>query len=169
MGKSQLRNCAVQILNGQGVEVLIHCGDVGPEIVPLLGGMTAHFVCGNIDSLDALRNAIRETAHTLHAPLEHSKSRGCGLLSCTATMSDYCGTPSIPDIGTWYATGTRTCTPRPNRAAPSCSIRAHRTRPNLLWRWWSCRPCRYGNFRCENYPADSRARIGWSACLKDAG
>lgn len=60
---------ALKVLGDYGVDALIHCGDVGSEIVPLLCGMRAHFVCGNIDDPEALRTAIREPEHTLHEPI----------------------------------------------------------------------------------------------------
>jgi uncharacterized protein len=60
---------ALQALAHKGVEMLIHCGDVGVEVVPLLHEQTAHFVCGNIDDREALREAIQDPAHTLHEPL----------------------------------------------------------------------------------------------------
>jgi len=42
---------AVQLLQQQGVDMLIHCGDVGDESVldTLAGGAPAHFVFGNND------------------------------------------------------------------------------------------------------------------------
>ena len=47
----------------------IHCGDVGPEIVPLLRSRQVHFIAGNMDDGDALREAIVEPEHTLHEQL----------------------------------------------------------------------------------------------------
>ncbi len=60
---------AVRILHRQGVDIVIHCGDVGTDVVPLLHGLKAHFVCGNTDDPGVLREAIHEPAHTLHEPL----------------------------------------------------------------------------------------------------
>jgi uncharacterized protein len=60
---------AVRLLNRHGVEIVIHCGDVGTDVVPLLHGLKTHFVCGNMDDPDALRQAIRAPSQTLHEPL----------------------------------------------------------------------------------------------------
>ena len=60
---------ALQILERLGVSLLIHCGDVGPEIVPLLKGLPTHFVYGNMDYPERLREAIVEPEHTYHGRL----------------------------------------------------------------------------------------------------
>ncbi|MCD4728266.1 MAG: metallophosphoesterase family protein, partial [Pirellulales bacterium] len=53
-------------LDRLGVELTIHCGDVGLEVVPLLKGREIHFVHGNMDDPDRLREALVEPEHTLH-------------------------------------------------------------------------------------------------------
>jgi len=68
-GEIRATSRALEVLNSQGVDAIIHCGDVGIEVVPLLHGRIVHFVPGNIDDLEALREAITEPAHTLHEPL----------------------------------------------------------------------------------------------------
>ncbi len=60
---------AVRILHRHGVEIIIHCGDVGSEVVPLLHGLKTHFVRGNIDDPNVLREAIHQPAHELHEPV----------------------------------------------------------------------------------------------------
>jgi uncharacterized protein len=57
---------ACQILRDSAVHRVIHCGDIGDGIVPLLKGMTAHFVLGNIDDPGQLSQAITDSDHTLH-------------------------------------------------------------------------------------------------------
>jgi uncharacterized protein len=57
---------AIRILDGLGVSLLIHCGDVGLEVVPLLKGRRMHFVYGNMDDPAQLRQAITEPQHTFH-------------------------------------------------------------------------------------------------------
>jgi putative phosphoesterase len=57
---------AVQILQRQGVGVLIHCGDVGLEILPCLNEIPAHVVSGNMDHPELLQQALAETKHTFH-------------------------------------------------------------------------------------------------------
>ena len=76
-GEVRPRNAPCEILNRQGVDILIHCGDVGTEVVPLLRGLKAHFVCGNIDDPAVLREAIREPTHTFHQPLGILEVEGC--------------------------------------------------------------------------------------------
>jgi len=68
-GNVQRVQQAVQIVENTRVSLLIHCGDVGLEIIPLLKGLRAHFVHGNMDDPDQLRNAIREPEHTYHGQL----------------------------------------------------------------------------------------------------
>ncbi|MBN1395321.1 MAG: YfcE family phosphodiesterase [Pirellulales bacterium] len=57
---------ALERLDRLGVEATIHCGDVGLEIVSLLKGRTVHFVRGNTDDPDLLREAVVEPEHTFH-------------------------------------------------------------------------------------------------------
>jgi putative phosphoesterase len=68
-GETQSVRQAVRVLNQLGVSLLIHCGDIGLEIVPLLNGLRTHFVYGNIDDADQLRQAIVDPNHTLHDQL----------------------------------------------------------------------------------------------------
>ena len=60
---------AIRILHEQHVGLAIHCGDVGAEVVPLLKGLPTHFVHGNMDDPEQLREAITEPEHTLHQQL----------------------------------------------------------------------------------------------------
>lgn len=68
---------AVEILRGLDVSLLIHCGDVGAEIVPCLRGLQAHFVCGNMDDREELREAIgQEERCPPHLPAPTEASQG---------------------------------------------------------------------------------------------
>ena len=60
---------AIDLLEGFGVELILHCGDIeDPEIVSLFPRHT-HFVFGNCDSdRKGLRQAIAELGGTLHEP-----------------------------------------------------------------------------------------------------
>jgi uncharacterized protein len=60
---------AIRIFNDLGVTEAIHCGDIGAEVVPLLTGLRTHFVCGNMDDSDALREAMTDPKHTFHDEL----------------------------------------------------------------------------------------------------
>jgi uncharacterized protein len=60
---------AIRILQGQQVGLAIHCGDVGEEVVPLLNGLATHFVPGNMDEVEQLRETITDPKHTLHGQL----------------------------------------------------------------------------------------------------
>ena len=68
-GEVEFAQRAVRILHGQHVDVAIHCGDIGTAIVPLLLGLETHFVSGNIDDPDRLRQAITDPQHTFHEEL----------------------------------------------------------------------------------------------------
>jgi uncharacterized protein len=57
---------ALDILDRQGVGLTIHCGDVGSAVVPLFDGRQVHFVAGNTDDPEDLRQAIYDADHTLH-------------------------------------------------------------------------------------------------------
>ncbi len=57
---------AIDILYNLNVGLAIHCGDIGLEVVPLLKGLQTHFVHGNMDDPDRLREAITDPEHTLH-------------------------------------------------------------------------------------------------------
>lgn len=57
---------ALCVLKKARVDFLIHCGDVGHQIVSMLNGWRTHFVRGNIDDAQWLRDEITEAEHTLH-------------------------------------------------------------------------------------------------------
>jgi uncharacterized protein len=60
---------AIDILRGLKINLAIHCGDVGAEVVPLLQGLPTHFVRGNMDDPDRLREAMTDPEHMLHVGL----------------------------------------------------------------------------------------------------
>jgi len=60
---------ALRALDRARVDLTIHCGDVGPDVVPLFRGRKTHFVGGNIDDDARLRQAIVEPEHTFHERL----------------------------------------------------------------------------------------------------
>lgn len=60
---------AVEILQSLGVHLAIHCGDIGPEIVPLLAGMKTYFAYGNMDDPERLRRIITNPEHEVHEEL----------------------------------------------------------------------------------------------------
>jgi uncharacterized protein len=68
---------ALNILDGSQVDLILHCGDVGWEIVPLLAGRRVHLVAGNMDDLAGLRTAIVESEHTLHEQIGTLEIEGC--------------------------------------------------------------------------------------------
>lgn len=59
---------AVRVLEGLGVELVLHCGDIGsPDIVPLFAAWPTHFVFGNVDhDGDELQQAIEAAGQTCH-------------------------------------------------------------------------------------------------------
>ena len=58
---------AVRMFESLEVELLIHCGDVGPPtIVSLLAPWPTHFVLGNVDNPRVLKDIIDRTGHTYH-------------------------------------------------------------------------------------------------------
>jgi putative phosphoesterase len=68
-GELRTTQRAIHALNGFSVDLLIHCGDVGTEVVPLMSQCVVHFVCGNVDDPAALHETVRDPKHTLHEPL----------------------------------------------------------------------------------------------------
>jgi uncharacterized protein len=68
---------ALRVLDSLGVSVILHCGDVGVEVVPLLNGRRTHFVPGNTDNSDGLRAAMTDPEHTLHNPPGTLEIEGC--------------------------------------------------------------------------------------------
>jgi putative phosphoesterase len=57
---------AIRILDSMQVNLIIHCGDIGTNVIPEFNGLPTHFVRGNIDDLQRLREVIIDPAHTLH-------------------------------------------------------------------------------------------------------
>ena len=68
---------ALDMLAPHRVDLILHCGDVGAEVVPLLSGQQVHFVAGNMDDLDSLREAIVEPDHKLHDQMGTLEVEGC--------------------------------------------------------------------------------------------
>ncbi len=60
---------AIRILDGFHVSLTIHCGDIGPEILPLLKGRRIHFVFGNVEASEPLPEVDRDPEHTFHDQL----------------------------------------------------------------------------------------------------
>ncbi len=69
---------AVEIFRGQGVSVIIHCGDIGGEaVIRLFQGIETHFVLGNTDGDEPrLRFLATETGNTLHGWFGSLESAG---------------------------------------------------------------------------------------------
>ncbi len=65
-GDVRLTRQALDVLDTVQVDLILHCGDVGLEVVPLLAGRKVHFVAGNMDDPESLRAAVVDPAHTLH-------------------------------------------------------------------------------------------------------
>lgn len=59
---------AIRLFESFGVDVLIHCGDIGsPDIAQLFPHWPVHFVFGNIDQQEEeLQAAIKAAGHTCH-------------------------------------------------------------------------------------------------------
>jgi hypothetical protein len=59
---------AVRLFEKRGVQLVVHCGDIGsPEIPPLFAPWPTHYVLGNVDGSGTLvRQAIEEAGQTLH-------------------------------------------------------------------------------------------------------
>jgi uncharacterized protein len=68
---------ALRVLDAFGVAMILHCGDVGIEIIPLLKGRKVHVVCGNTDDPDRLRRALNDPGHTFHNHLGRLEIGGC--------------------------------------------------------------------------------------------
>lgn len=67
-GHVEYTRAAIRILEGLGVELVLHCGDIGsPAIVPLFAQWPTHFVFGNVDyDTESLRAAIEAAGQTCH-------------------------------------------------------------------------------------------------------
>ena len=76
-GERSLTRQALDALDRYGVGLTIHCGDIGFEIVPLFAGRPTHFVAGNTDNADLLRELMLEGKHTLHGDLGTLEIEGC--------------------------------------------------------------------------------------------
>ncbi len=66
-GQVDLTRQAVRIFESLSVELVIHCGDVGPPaVVELFEPWPTHFVLGNCDDRRALPAAIESAGQTCH-------------------------------------------------------------------------------------------------------
>ena len=59
---------AVRIMRGLGVEMVLHCGDIGSVlIIPVFKDLPTHFVLGNVDwNQQEIREAIAVAGQTCH-------------------------------------------------------------------------------------------------------
>jgi putative phosphoesterase len=60
---------AVRVFEDWQVHVVVHCGDVGSGVMHELRGMPSHFVCGNTDSPEGLRQEVGGETQTFHGDL----------------------------------------------------------------------------------------------------
>ena len=68
---------AVRMFESLRIDLLIHCGDIGPsEMVPLFQPWPAHFVFGNMDHVTPLREAIDRAGQTCYERFGHLKIEG---------------------------------------------------------------------------------------------
>ena len=74
-GDARLTRQALDALDAFQVDLILHCGDVGLEVMPLLAGRKVHFVAGNMDDLDDLLPWRSLTRHTLHDRLGTAQYR----------------------------------------------------------------------------------------------
>ena len=68
---------AIRVLDSFHVSLTIHCGDIGPEILPLLKGRRIHFVSGNMEVSEPLPDVERNPEHTFHDRLGTLELKGC--------------------------------------------------------------------------------------------
>lgn len=69
---------ALALLQGHGVELILHCGDIeDDETVRLFADVPTHFVYGNCDyDRDGLARAMHEIGATLHDPFAELELAG---------------------------------------------------------------------------------------------
>ncbi len=68
---------AVRMFESLRIDLLIHCGDVGPpSLIPLFSPWPCHFVIGNMDDATSLRTAIDAAGHTCYERFGHLKVNG---------------------------------------------------------------------------------------------
>lgn len=65
-GETSSVKLALGMIDRMGVELTIHCGDVGEDVLPLLKGRKVHFVQGNMDDPVRLREMPRDPHHEFH-------------------------------------------------------------------------------------------------------
>jgi putative phosphoesterase len=60
---------AVRVFEDHLVHVVLHCGDVGSGVSHELRNFTAHFVRGNTDSAEGIRQSLCSESHIFHGDL----------------------------------------------------------------------------------------------------
>ncbi|MFZ1933365.1 MAG: YfcE family phosphodiesterase [Thermoguttaceae bacterium] len=76
-GDVRLTRRAIEVLDAFQVDLVLHCGDVGSEVLPLFGSRKVHLVAGNIDDPDRLRAAIAAPEQTFHGQMGTLEIEGC--------------------------------------------------------------------------------------------
>jgi uncharacterized protein len=57
---------AIRVLEIFGVDMIIHCGDIGQKVVGEFKSRPTHFVCGNTDNSLTLNAVVRSPQQTFH-------------------------------------------------------------------------------------------------------
>ena len=68
---------ALDVFDTFQIDLILHCGDVGSEVLPLLSGRKVRLVAGNMDDPDSLRAEIVEPSTRLHDQLGTMEVEGC--------------------------------------------------------------------------------------------
>jgi uncharacterized protein len=76
-GEVGLTREALNVLDALQVDLTLHCGDVGLEVMRLLAGRQVHFVAGNTDNLESLHAAMIDPKHTFHGQVGELELEGC--------------------------------------------------------------------------------------------
>jgi uncharacterized protein len=76
-GEVGLTREALNLFDTLQVDLTLHCGDVGLEVMRLFAGRQVHFVAGNTDTLDNLRGAMIDPKHTFHGQVGELEVAGC--------------------------------------------------------------------------------------------
>ena len=76
-GHLEMTERAVKAMKDNGVEQVIHCGDVGgAAVVQLFQSLSAHFVAGNCDNAMTLQMAVEGAGHRFHGRVGELEMQG---------------------------------------------------------------------------------------------
>jgi uncharacterized protein len=75
-GEVYMTRRVLSIFDSYGIDMILHCGDIGASVVAEFSDRATHFVCGNTDDQTMISSLIEPGKHTYHERFGEVNSQG---------------------------------------------------------------------------------------------